>query len=197
MSVLYANDLTSQEWQHLVAEFRWPSSERGYCWLEAPEGWALNHWPTDNGKVFWHQAGRLPEPKSLEEIIPRLTGGRLFSPAGELKWRCLPVLGGRCYRTVFLGDEALANRLTSLEPLPVLATLIPREARHPLWGQQTAQTPGEWLDLRIPHRFAYPVNAHPPPQGRYITYLTVELWCTCRGEIHFVRLYDLSVEQES
>jgi hypothetical protein len=107
----------------------------------------------------------------------------------------LPALGERSCRVVFLGDWASA----ALEALPLreeLAALSRDEATYPLWGQQTKHTPGEWIDLRIPHRLRYPVDAETPGQGRVIAKMKVEIWKDRRGEPQFIRLCDLTATWE-
>lgn len=145
--------------------------------------------------MLWNGAGRDPSEEPLQAVVPRVITGRIFSASGELKWRVLPVLGQHCCRVVFLDDWIF----DSLETLPLrqeLATLSRVEVTYPLWGQQTKQTPGEWIDLRIPHRLRYPVNASAPTQGRVIAKVIVEVWKDSRGEPQFIRLCDLTASRE-
>lgn len=196
MSTLRAGDLTGPELLQLLQELTPPSGERVRCWLEAPDGWSLDNWPGFNGNVHWNGAGRDPRDEPLAEVLPRVTQGRIFSPSGELKWRVLPALGERCCRVVFLGNWVCP----SLERLPLrkeLEDLKPEKAEYPLWGQQTRHTPGEWIELRIPHRFRYPVDAQTPEQGRLIVKMHVELWKDRRGEVQFLRFCDLTTSWES
>lgn len=140
MMTLRAADLTSEDLHHLLQELTLPSGEPVRCWLEAFDGWALDHWPGWKGSVRWNAAGRDPRQEPLAQLLPRVTLGRIFSPSGELKWRLLPALGPRCCRVVFLGDWTCS----SLERLPQreeLAGWNREEAEYPLWGQQTRQTP--------------------------------------------------------
>ncbi|MCX8139113.1 MAG: CRISPR-associated protein Csx19 [Thermogemmata sp.] len=196
MSTLRAGDLTPTDLLQLLQELAFPSGEKVYCWLEAFDGWALDHWPGFQGNIHWNGAGRDPRDEPLAEVLPRVTEGRLFSPSGELKWRVLPALGERCCRVVFLGSWACP----SLEWLPLreeLANLRSEKTAYPLWGQMTRHTPGEWIDLRIPHRLRYPVQAQTPAQGRVIVQMQVELWKDRRGEVHFLRFCDLTTSWES
>ena len=68
-------------------------------------------------------------------------------------------------------------------PAPAPGPLLP-------WGRQTKATPGEWVELRIPHRFRYPVAGNPGSVAA-----VVEQWCDDVGEPHFLRLCDLEPAQ--
>ena len=68
--------------------------------------------------------------------------------------------------------------------------LRPRRDRYFLWGRQTRTTPGEWVELRIPHRFRYPVAGNPRSVSA-----VVEQWCDDVDEPHFLRLCDLEPAQ--
>jgi hypothetical protein len=195
VTTLRASDLTPDDLLRLLEELVPPAGEKVRCWLDAPDGWALDYWPGPNGIVRWNGAGRDPRKEPLKEVLPRVMQGRIFSPSGELKWRVLPALGERSCRVVFLGDWASA----ALEALPLreeLAALSRDEATYPLWGQQTKHTPGEWIDLRIPHRLRYPVDAETPARGRVIAKVKVEIWKDRRGEPQFIRLCDLTASWE-
>ena len=195
VATLRARDVSFSELQQLLQELMPPSGEVVRCWLDAHDGWALDKWPGLEGKVLWNRAGHLPALQPLSELLPRVTQGRIFSRSGELKWRQLPALGERCCRTVFLGDWPAAA-LERLDPCTELDHLHPETAAYPLWGQLTRHTPGEWIDLRIPHRLKYPVEAQTPHHGRVIAYLKVELWKDRRGEPQFMRLCDLTAQWE-
>lgn len=45
MTVLRANDLTPFDLQQLLERLTPSVSETMYCWLDAPDGWALDRWP--------------------------------------------------------------------------------------------------------------------------------------------------------
>lgn len=195
MTVLRAGDLTPDDLRRLLSELTFPGGESIRCWLDGPDGWTLDYWPGLQGQVRWNGAGRDPSNQSVYHLLPRIVSGRIFSPSGELKWRVLPALGERPCRTVFLGDWPLAV----LELLPLRSQLngLAREAaEYPLWGQMTPHTPSEWVDLRIPHRLRYPVQAETPKQGRIIAIVHVEIWKDRRGEPQFIRLCDLTARLE-
>mgnify|MGYP000091367813 CR=1 FL=1 len=195
MTILRAADLAPPDLLRLLEGLAPPAGEKVRCWLDAPDGWALDYWHGPDGIVRWNGAGRDPCDEPLNEVLPRVMQGRIFSPSGELKWRLLPALGERGCRVVFLGDWASA----ALEALPLreeLAALSRDEATYPLWGQQTKHTPGEWIDLRIPHRLRYPVDAKTPDRGPVIAKVKVEIWKDRRGEPQFIRLCDLTASWE-
>lgn len=158
-------------------------------WLEAPDGWTFDWWPGLTHDLTWCGAGREPVRESARDCVSRSAAGRLFAADGELHWRVIPALGETCWRAVFIGTgdwvgDALQDNSR------ILADLRPRRDRHFLWGQQTRETPGEWIELRIPHRFRYPVAGNP----RMVA-AVVEQWCDDVGEPHFVRLCDLEPAQ--
>ena len=117
--------------------------------------------------------------------MSRSTAGRLFAPDGELRWRVIPALGEECWRTVFLGHADWTG--AALEDCTDhLHGLQPGRDRFFLWGKQSDATPGEWIELRIPHRFRYPVGGNPVN-----VMALVEQWRDAAGETHFCRLCDL------
>jgi hypothetical protein len=195
-NILRAGDLAPSEFLRLLEDLAFPANEVIRCWLDAPDGWALDVWPGLAGSVSWNSAGCSPSNKPLNDVLPRVINGRIFALSGELKWRLLPALGPRSCRVVFLGSGWTSVALESLPARDALARLIPNKKIYPLWGQQTAATPGEWIDLRIPHRLRYPVNAAPPGTGRVIARVTVEIWNDSSGEPQLVRLCDLDSEWE-
>jgi hypothetical protein len=193
-AILRAKDLTPDELAGLLAALRFPESAKVRAWLEGPDGWSLAYWPGTGGSVLWYGAGRLATEQAVQDLLPRLVGGRIFAPAGELRWRTLPALGARTCRTVYLGQDL--DTVASLEVRYELAGLQARSAEHPLWGLLTAATRGQggepdaWVELRVPHRFRYPVEPIPAAE-RVAVKAVVETWIDVRGDAHFVRLCDL------
>jgi hypothetical protein len=196
MTILKAGDLAPSELLRLLEELAPPPSEPVRCWLDAPDGWALDFWRNVAGTVCWNGAGRSPHSESLRDVLAGVTTGRVFASSGELKWRKLPALGQRCCRVVFLGSDWKSACLEALQPRNELAALTSEKITYPLWGQQTPYTPGEWIDLRIPHRLRYPVNAETPVRGRVIARVVVEIWKDACAEPQLVRLCDLTSEWE-
>ena len=188
-SFLRAADLTPGRFLELITDLDPPANGAvpRRIWLEAPDGWAFDWWRGAKHSIRWCGAGREPieDAEDVCDYLCRSTAGRLFAPDGELRWRVVPALGDACWRTVFLGGadwagsalDDCSDRLTGLEP---------RQHRYFLWGEQTRATPGEWIELRIPHRFRYPISGN----CRNVM-AVVEQWRDDFGEPHFFRLCDL------
>jgi hypothetical protein len=187
-TVLRAADLTPAALLDLLAGLA-PGRRR--VWLEAPDGWALAEWPGLDGDLPWCGAGREhgDQKARATDAVREATAGRLFAPSGELRWRVLPALRATCCRTVYLGDPGWAP--ATLAERDELAGLTPRRGSALLWGRQSPQTPDEWVELRVPHRFKYPLTG---PAAENVQ-AVLEVWEDARGEAHFVRLCDLVAHQ--
>lgn len=185
---LKAADLTPGRFLQLIADLDPPAGAvPRRIWLEAADGWCFDWWRGMEHNFRWCGAGREPieDERGASSFLVRSTSGRLFAPDGELRWRVIRALGEACWRTVFLGDtDWVGARLDDCSDL--LTALKPRRCRYFLWGEQTSATPGEWIELRIPHRIRYPVSG----PGRNVT-ATIEQWHDEVGEPHFLRLCDL------
>ena len=187
MACLRAADLTRNGFLALVTNLD-PPAEGAVprrIWLEAADGWAFDWWRGVEDELHWCGAGREPIEQRTRSCLSRSTAGRLFAPDGELRWRVIAALGEVCWRTVFLGDADWTEDVLD-DYSDVLETLQPRCERYYLWGQQTEASPGEWIELRIPHRFRYPVAG----DCRHVK-AVVEQWRDDVGESHFLRLCDL------
>jgi len=184
-AVLKAADLTRIDLAELVTGFTAAPGERLRAWLEAPEAWGLAFWPGPDGELSWCRAGQEPARIPARDAIDRAVSGRLFAPSGELRWRVLPFLGERRCRCVYLGDAARAP--AALADRGELRGLVRRPGKALLWGRQTERTPGEWIELRVPHRFKFPVADESAENVRAI----LEVWEDDFGEVHFIRLCDL------
>ena len=186
---LKAADLTQDIFLSLIQNLT-PGIDtlRCHVLLEAPDGWALDWWDWKSsleGEICWYGAGREPVKKSSRGCLTKSITGRLFAPEGELRWRVIPALGDACWRVVFLGNVDWVG--TALEDYSdSLNNLHPHQDSFYLWGQQTKTTPDEWVELRIPHRFQYPITGNP---GR--VKVVTEQWKDNIGEPHFVRLCNL------
>ncbi len=192
MAIFKAADLTRVEHLALLNDLKVPAADEGSLriWAEAPEGWVLDYWRGSAEKLSWCSAGRDPTEVLGGEFIERTWAGRVFAPSGEVRWRVIESLGERCCRTVFLGNsDWFAGRL--IEHPDVLAQLSPRIERYFLWGQRTQESDPEWIELRIPHRFRYPVAGS--PRG---VCAVMELWCDDAGDLHLTRLCGLEPIRE-
>ena len=187
VACLKAADLTPDGFLNLIRDLDPPADESAQrrIWLEAAHGWAFDWWRGLDHDLRWCGAGREPIQQHARGCLSGSTAGRLFAPDGELRWRVIAALGETCWRTVFLGDADWTG--DALEDCSdVLATLQPKRDRYYLWGQQTEASSGEWIELRIPHRFRYPVAG----ASRHVR-AVVEQWRDDVGEPHFLRLCDL------
>lgn len=192
---LKAADLTQEEFLDLIARLDQPDTggSPGRIWLEAPDGWAFDWWKWHaglEGNLRWCGAGREPVEESARGCLARSTAGRVFAPNGELRWRTITALGSSCWRTVFLGTGDWVGTVLD-DHSAVLDGLQPHRDGFLLWGQRTDDTPDEWIELRIPHRFRYPVDGNP----RSVRVI-VEQWRDDAGEPHFVRLCGLEPYRE-
>src|SRR5947208_17093639 len=125
-SILRARDLTADELAGLLRGLRFPDDQTARAWLEAADSWSLAYWRGVDGSGPWYGAGRPPTEETVGQVLPRLTGGRIFAPAGELRWRVLPALGPSSCRAVYLGENLDAVAL--LEPRTELKDLVRRTA---------------------------------------------------------------------
>ncbi len=186
---LKAADLTQDSFLQLIENLHIDDdTSTCYIWLEAADGWGLDRWDWKSGlegEICWYQTGHIPSKKSLRDCLTKSISGRLFAPEGELRWRVIPALGDACWRVVFLGNVDWVG--TTLEDdSDSLNNLHPYQDSFYLWGQQTKTAPDEWIELRIPHRFQYPINGN----SNRVKIVT-EQWKDSIGEPHFVRLCNL------
>ena len=189
-ALLKAADLPQSAFLDLFDQITEPEASRR-IWLEAPDGWAFDWWRSSADSLEWRGAGRQPSYSAFHECLARSTMGRVFDAEGELRWRRIPSLGPSCWRTVFLGDRDWVGSSELADHSHCLDSLQPQRKKLYLWGQQTPNSPDEWIDLRIPHRFRYPILG----SGRHVR-LLVEQWHDEGGEPHFVRWCDLEPYSE-
>lgn len=195
--ILKAQDLrTPEELANLLQAVRAPEEERLRIWLAAPDGWAFDFWPNLAGAVAWCGAGRRPIPRTVGEILADADEGRLFANSGELRWRRVRFPRELAWRVVFLGREDwLAEGLQDRSGELRTQQLTPERRRYLLWGAQSPATPGEWIELQIPHRFRWPLDSRPHSASRVL--LEVEVWSDPAGEPHFQRFCDLHPSEET
>lgn len=188
-SFLKAADLTTNQFLEVVEGLvpLTSNSVSRRIWLEAADGWAFDWWQGVEHSFRWYGAGRelIEDREGARDYLARSIAGRLFAPDGELRWRIVPALGDVGYRAIFLGKtDWVGSALDDCSDS--LTGLKPTQHRYFLWGKQTGATPEEWIELRIPHRFRYPVSGN----CRNVK-AVVEQWRDDIGELHFFRLCDL------
>jgi hypothetical protein len=120
-------------------------------------------------------------PALLEEM-GNTEQGRIFSPAGELRWREI----GQTFRVVYLGEAPGPESLTDCSA--ELNGLAPGTRELLLWGERT-NTEDEWLEQRVPHRFAFPIEKKEFSRGRAA--VVVEDWVDAAGLPRFSRYREL------
>jgi hypothetical protein len=190
-ATLKAGDVLPAELLELVGQIRVTEDVR--IWVEGADGWALDYWAGPEAPVRWCAAGREADPLAGREVLARSQAGRIFAPSGELRWRCLPSPSPPRCRVVFLGEhDWLPGRLAVRDEIERL-DLTPAVDSAILWGQKTTASDGDWVELRVPHRFRYPVpdpgvDAGVPVGVRVWT----EVWSDRWGEPHFIRLRDMT-----
>jgi hypothetical protein len=190
-AILKASDIPATELTELVEQIQAPDQLR--IWAEGFDGWALDLWGGPSAEVRWYAAGRLAGALKGREVLAQAQAGRLFAPSGELKWRVLPTPAPPRCRVVFLGNpDWLPGRLHVRDELDRLGMTSSVESAI-LWGQKTGASDGDWIELRIPHRFRYPVSElDAAPGGGVGVRVWTEVWCDRAGDPHFIRLRDLT-----
>lgn len=162
MPILMSEDFPLACFAETVGQASWPDDTLVMAFT--PVSWRFDAAPVDAA------------------FIASTVEGRIFSPAGELRWR---MVDGRC-RAVFLGEGPaplpMGDHSSQLEGLtPRLDTLI-------LWGVRTGLE-DEWLEQQVPQRFAYPVATKAHQRGRVA--VVVELWEDDAGIAHFSRYHSI------
>jgi hypothetical protein len=217
-AVLRAGDLDPRNLPELVGQI--PNagglgSPPVRIWAEGADGWAFDFWRGLEDPIGWCAAGQEPTELTGRTVLERAESGRIFAPEGELRWRLVPAdspdtaAAVHHCRLVFLGMHDWFPSSGLLAPRTELDQLSRHESELDvlLWGQQTEHTPGEWIELRIPHRFRYPVSEVLPegtrgaavgpfssrPHPRSRVRLRTEIWVDRWGTPHFMRLCDLLI----
>ncbi|MBI2566879.1 MAG: hypothetical protein HYV63_07610 [Candidatus Schekmanbacteria bacterium] len=143
MAVLRCADI-DRERLAAVAEALAGDGEGWWLWSTSAGDWRLRRW----------HAGALPEDS--EE-------GRLFSRAGELRWRRIgadPKNGVEAMRAVFLGDAAPPAIASFAVRDEELARCRRSEAPVVLWGRLLERgSQPVWFEQQIPHRLRYEPEA--------------------------------------
>lgn len=127
-------------------------------------------WPAGSLLLAFSPAAARFKPFQFDvDFLASTEQGRIFSPAGELKWRQV----NNRMRVVYLGEplpslpiQDHSQELASLNPNPVYEELI-------LWGIRT-DLQDEWLEQQVPQRLVYPLTDATYSRGRVA--LKVEHW---------------------
>lgn len=190
-AILKAGDIPATDLAELIGQVQAPDETR--IWADGFDGWALDYWAGLDAPVRWCAAGRLPATLMGREVLARTQAGRIFAPSGELKWRNFHTPDAPCCRLVFLGEsDWLPGRLVIRDELDRIGMTASIESAI-LWGQKTGPSDGDWIELRIPHRFRYPVpDIAAGPGGGIGVKIRTEVWSDRWGEPHFIRLRDLT-----
>lgn len=117
-----------------------------------------------------------------ESFLAATDQGRIFSPAGELKWRRIDA----GMRAVYLGTQVPPGGLNDCSS--EMKGLNPKLAEYVLWGERT-NIKDEWIEQQVPHRFVYPVSGKEYPYGRVA--LVVENWHDSTEFIRFSRYHNI------
>lgn len=160
MACLCHIDLNVAAFQHLLESVAYP--EPAWAWLEHVDQWSFKRLDA-TALIVCEQ-------------------GRIFTASGELKWRRIrPEL----WRIVFLGNQLWPGLETLLDASDVLADLESVRKKQVLWGDFHPAS-GMWIELRIPHKFNYPIE--PSPNVCLVT----KIWRSKRdGSVHFQRYCEL------
>ncbi len=191
MTKVQAADLTWEQFAQLLRDLnRGPDAPKLRGWLEWPDGCSFDWWTSWNSEIACYCAWQRPRRKNFSTVVPEATAGRIFAPDGQLQWRVLPgERDTRIWRVVFIGsnqwwqDAQLAGFRDFSDQFSACSI---RRCQYYLWGLHSPISPGEWVELRIPQRFSYPVEK--PCRGVRIE---VEDFLNSVGEVVLSRWCDL------
>jgi|SRR6185369_5803811 len=162
MAILLSDDMPIEFFVDAVSKGNWP------------EGTLL--------LAFTHSAHRFERFLPDDVFMAATVEGRLFSPAGELRWRRI---NGR-FRAVYLGEGPSPLQLEDTSSH--LEGLIPEQGEFILWGVRS-DLENEWLEQQVPQRFSYPLDSEVYPCGRVA--VVVENWVDEAGFSRFSRYHSI------
>ncbi len=141
------------------------------------------HWPEGTLLLaFTHASHRFERFAHDDKFLAATLEGRLFSPAGELRWRRI----NDSFRVVYLGAEP--SPLPLENDSPQLEGLESAYGEFILWGERS-DLENEWLEQQVPQRFSYPLDGKEYPCGRAA--IVVENWIDTAGFSRFSRYHSL------
>lgn len=162
MAILLSDDLPVEHFVDAVSRGNWP---KGTLLL-----------------AFTHSAYRFERFLPDDEFMAATVEGRLFSPAGELRWRRM---NGNI-RAVYLGEGPSPLQLN--DTTSYLEGLKPEKGEFILWGVRS-DLENEWLEQQVPQRFSYPLDGEEYPCGRVA--VVVEIWVDEAGFSRFSRYHSI------
>lgn len=162
MAVLLSNDMSVERFVSAVSQAAWP------------DGTLLLAFSHSTHRFEWFT----PDDAFLAETVE----GRLFSPAGELRWRRI----NGSFRVVYLGEGHSPLQLEDYSSQ--LEGLRPEQGEYILWGERS-DLENEWLEQQVPQRFSYPLDGEEYPCGRAA--IVVENWVDTAGFSRFSRYYSI------
>lgn len=139
------------------------------------------NWPEETLLLaFTHASHRFERFAPDDEFMAATIEGRLFSPAGELRWRRI----NGSFRAVYLGEGPSPLQLEDTSSH--LEGLRPEQGEFILWGVRS-DLENEWLEQQVPQRFSYPLDGEEYPCGRAA--VVVENWVDGAGFSRFSRYH--------
>lgn len=163
MAYLRTGDISPVEFGECIGKFDWPTPPFLMAFSPA------------RALLYRFTPALLGQMKDTEQ-------GRIFSPAGELRWRVI----GESLRVVYLGEEPGPESLSDCSG--ELNGLSPQSRTLLLWGERT-NADDEWLEQQVPHRFAFPIEKKAFSRGRAA--VVVEDWLDAGGLPRFSRYREL------
>ena len=175
------------------------ANERGYLWAEAADSWSFSDWRGLDSQLQVYRAAELVDESNFlaRNWLPKTVAGRWFSGQSQLSWRRMLIGNEFVWRAVYLGSNSTLSTalVKSVEASDVVETTTDKfglrcgesAEQFILWGQQSVNTPGEWVELSIPHRFRYPCQIAVDGQMPRLLALTAVRWADDIGHIHFLR----------
>lgn len=186
MVIVRAGDLKGDELQRLLSKVQASGGEEppAWFWLTTPDEWTIERWRGLEARVPVYQTQRSGGERAVGELVSKSEWGCIFQPLWELRWRRLePFVDGR-FRVRFAGEPGDDLQATLEELLRCALDVEGWQAeqrKYRLWGEHSEATDPDWIELRIPHRFRYPV-----PTARYV-WLEATLMRDRQGVLQLVR----------
>lgn len=169
----------------------------GFIWAERHDAWTFSKWRGVDATLQVCRAGENIDEASFSARgwLDKSHCGRWFNHECQMTWRRMLIGDDDIVRVVSLTSDASCAE--SFKTVIGTSKLIARSTNelgltdcaeeYLLWGQQTVNSPGRWIDLSIPHRLSYPL----PSPGPAFVSLAAKRWHDSTGRTHFLRYTDL------